>query len=357
MLCACVASAAGLRMPAVNMQLGGGSGSKTKLLVIGGNGFVGREVCKYAVQAGFEVTSLSRRGQCPKPDDEFLSQVSWNAGNALDKATITKYVNEADAVVHAIGLLFDVNSGLTFLNTFTSASASKPDEGESTYDNITRKAAILAIDALKAKNMLPSMMGKRAPFAFVSCAESGWPDVQFGDRVEAASPDWLKRYLAAKRAVESELMSSTGTLRPVIVRPSLIWNWRKLDVLPVIPVFNVASRLGKCRVAHCCGIQSCAPRGTAAFAFLIRVSSVAAAPEGRMFESHLSCTPVPCTPVPCTPVPCRRAIRRQDGARRGRRPLDCRWAARRAGERRAALRADGEPLRGVGGAQVVCSSG
>ena len=70
------------------------------------------------------------------------------------------------------------------------------------------------------------------------------PDVAFGDRVEAASPDWLKRYLAAKRAVEAELSSSEGVLRPVIVRPSLIWDWKKFDVLPVIPVFNIASAIG-----------------------------------------------------------------------------------------------------------------
>ena len=35
----------------------------------------------------FEVTSLSRRGQCPKPDADDLSQVTWVAGSALDKAT------------------------------------------------------------------------------------------------------------------------------------------------------------------------------------------------------------------------------------------------------------------------------
>merc|ERR1719310_1214517 len=100
---------------------------KTKLLVIGGNGFVGREVCRYAVRSGsFSVTSLSRRGECPTADDPELSQVEWIAGNALDKATVDKYVGQADAVVHAIGLLFDVNSGLDILNTFTSASSSKP---------------------------------------------------------------------------------------------------------------------------------------------------------------------------------------------------------------------------------------
>ena len=33
-------------------------------------------------------------------------------------------------------------------------------------------------------------------------------------------------------------------IRPVIVRPSFIWNWKKLDILPLIPVFNTASALG-----------------------------------------------------------------------------------------------------------------
>lgn len=83
-----------------------------------------------------------------------------------------------------------------------------------------------------------------APIAFVSCAEAGWPDVKFGPEVDAAAPDWLQRYLIAKRAVEAELDRSTGQLRPIIMRPSLIWNWKKFDVLPVIPVFNLASALG-----------------------------------------------------------------------------------------------------------------
>merc|ERR1719454_196948 len=84
------------------------------------------------------------------------------AGNALDKATVSKYVNQADAVCHCIGLLFDVNSGIDFLNTFTSASGSKPDES-STYDNITRQSAFNVIDAMRAKAMLPALLGKRTP--------------------------------------------------------------------------------------------------------------------------------------------------------------------------------------------------
>ena len=51
--------------------------------------------------------------------------------------------------MHAIGLLFDVDSGLTFLNTFTSYSQSTPDASESTYDRITRETAFNVIDAVQ----------------------------------------------------------------------------------------------------------------------------------------------------------------------------------------------------------------
>lgn len=223
---------------------GQNKGAGIRLLVIGGNGYVGRQVVKYAVQEGYTVTSLSRRGQNPFPDDPIYQNVEWAAGNALDEATISKYVEGADAVVHAIGLLFDVNSGLVDLNKFTSASKSVPNE-ESTYDNITRKTAMQLIAAMEKKYATLPADGAKIPIAFVSCAEAGWPDVTFGKQVDEAAPDWLKRYLAAKRAVEAELGSSAAkNLRPIILRPSLIWDWKKFDVLPAIPIFNLASAIG-----------------------------------------------------------------------------------------------------------------
>jgi len=158
---------------------------------------------------------------------------------------------DPDAVVHTVGLLFDVDSGLKNLNLIVSGSRSTPGE-ESTYDNITRKTAENAIRAIRGINvgaqkqiqqLLNRDSNKRRTFAFVSCAEAGWPDVQYGEQVEKFAPDWLVRYLAAKRTVEARLNES-GDLRSIIYRPSLIWSWDKLDVLPVIPVFNIANALG-----------------------------------------------------------------------------------------------------------------
>ena len=90
--------AGGHRCGDVRMQVAPG----TKLLVIGGNGYVGREVCKNAVQLGYAVTSLSRRGECPDANDPYLAQVDWRAGNALDKPTVKAAVGKADAVVQHV---------------------------------------------------------------------------------------------------------------------------------------------------------------------------------------------------------------------------------------------------------------
>lgn len=217
------------------------SGAGKKLLVLGGNGFVGREVCKLAVERGYQVTSLSRRGENPDPASRALSEVKWVKGNAADEGVVRNLVADHDAVVHAIGLLFDVNSGLTNYNIVVSGSGSVPDS-QSTYDTITRKTAFNLIDAVKSKFRLP--FSPPTPVLFVSAAEAGWPEVSFGDQVEKVAPAWLKEYLAAKRAVEKEIASCPDAIRPVVFRPSLIWSWTKFDVLPVIPIFNLASAVG-----------------------------------------------------------------------------------------------------------------
>jgi len=227
---------------APTVALSSSAAGGTKVAVFGGTGFVGSAVCERLAKKGYDVVAVSRRGVNPKPGDKYLDQVTWVKGDATDKATVKKIVQDVDAVVHSIGLLFDVESGLGNLNTIVSGSGSLPGD-ESTYDNITRKTMFNVIEAMEAKQNFFSK-NKQPALCFVSCAESGWPDVAMGSQVENnLAPDWLKKYLIAKRAVEAR-MNESKAIRPVIYRPSLIWNWKKLDVLPVIPVFNLASAIG-----------------------------------------------------------------------------------------------------------------
>jgi hypothetical protein len=150
------------------------------------------------------------------------------------------------------GLLFDVDSGLANLNKIVSGSGSIPGES-STYDAITRTTAFNVINSIGKKQSvnIGSLLSKknenRFPFCFVSAAEAGWPDVPFGNTMDGLAPKWLNKYLTAKRAVETRLKESNeskGTIRSAIFRPSLIWDWTKFDVLPVIPVFNAAAAIG-----------------------------------------------------------------------------------------------------------------
>ena len=214
-----------------------------KVAVFGGTGYVGSAVCERLAARGHAVTALSRRGINPKPNDENLSKVTWIAGDATDAKTVKNLIDNNDAAVHAVGLLFDVDSGLAQFNTIVSGSGSLPGDS-STYDAITRQTMFNVVDAIEKKPSLPFANNGKYPLAFVSCAEAGWPDVPGGKFVdEKLAPEWLKRYLVAKRAVEARLNSSSK-IRACMMRPSLIWDWTKYDVLPAIPIFNIASAIG-----------------------------------------------------------------------------------------------------------------
>mmetsp|Transcript_90995 Transcript_90995/g.181491 ORF Transcript_90995/g.181491 Transcript_90995/m.181491 type:complete len:293 (+) Transcript_90995:561-1439(+) len=221
--------------------------SAKNVVILGGTGYVGNTVAKLAVSRGHAVTSLSRRGS--PAGGSALPGVTYLAGDATDQKVMDNALSGCDAVVHALGLLFDVSTpGGGALNLIVSASNSRPGP-ESTYDAITRQTAFNAIASVKRQQGLsiPFVAKKPVPFCFVSAAEAGWPDMSGGEFVEKnLAPAPLRRYLEAKRTVEAALESAatSGSLRPVVYRPSLIWDWSKLDVLPIIPVFNIASALG-----------------------------------------------------------------------------------------------------------------
>ena len=200
-------------------------GSSGRLLVCGGSGFLGREVCREAVSRGWAVTSLSRRGVNPEPGST-LDGVKWVAGDMSDADLLTKLAAEADAFVHSVGLLLDTESGLGGVNFITSGSRSVPAEG-ATYDTVMRDSAV----ALAAAAQSGVTGGAEMPLVYVSAAEVAWCESDGGKKLEAALPEFLGRYLSAKREAEA-LLQDTAGLRVVLARPSLMYDWGKLDVLP-----------------------------------------------------------------------------------------------------------------------------
>lgn len=214
-------------------------GSSGRLLVCGGSGFLGREVCREAVARGWAVTSLSRRGTNPEPGST-LDGVNWIAGDVSDAELLSTLAADADAFVHSIGLLLDAESGLGGLNFITSGSRSVPADG-ATYDSVMRKSADALLSAVSQ-----TKGGAERPLVYVSAAEAAWEDSDRGRSALAALPEFLQRYLVAKREAESLLLAGEAAagVRVVSARPSLMYDYTKLDVLPLVPLINPAVGLG-----------------------------------------------------------------------------------------------------------------
>lgn len=207
---------------------------KKKVMVLGGTGFVGQEICKQALEAGFDVVAVSRRGV---PEGGGLAGVDYRAVDVIDNAAAVEAMLVAEnfsGVVHAVGMLLAND-----LNRFASGSGSVPRPG-TTYDQVTRQTALSAAASFAAASAGLARPGP--PFVFVSAAEAGWTtDPPF-------TPPFLTEYLIAKRAVEQTLLNdyNANALRPVILRPSLVYevSLPKLASLPPVAAFILGNALG-----------------------------------------------------------------------------------------------------------------
>lgn len=77
-----------------------------KVTVCGGSGFVGQRVCKYLVDAGAEVTSVSLSGT-PPSSEAWTSKVEWKAVNIVrgPREGLEAAIGSPDAIVSTVGAI------------------------------------------------------------------------------------------------------------------------------------------------------------------------------------------------------------------------------------------------------------
>ncbi|KAJ8901236.1 hypothetical protein NDN08_007085 [Rhodosorus marinus] len=75
---------------------------RSKVLVLGGNGFVGNAVCMEALSRGFEVAAMSRSGR-PEREDGWISDVEWIKSDALEPDSYVNYLSPIQSIVSCIG--------------------------------------------------------------------------------------------------------------------------------------------------------------------------------------------------------------------------------------------------------------
>ncbi|EOY29264.1 NAD(P)-binding Rossmann-fold superfamily protein isoform 2 [Theobroma cacao] len=73
-----------------------------KLLVLGGNGFVGSHICREALNRGLTVASLSRSGRSSL-HDSWAKNVTWHQGNLLSSDSWKEALNGVTSVISCVG--------------------------------------------------------------------------------------------------------------------------------------------------------------------------------------------------------------------------------------------------------------
>ncbi|KZT09500.1 mitochondrial protein [Laetiporus sulphureus 93-53] len=206
-----------------------------KILVVGGNGFVGSAVCKLALARGFQVTSISRSGApytTPKGHSPaWTSKVNWRAADALKPETYSHILPDVTAVVHTLGtLLEDVRYktalkegnlpaliGTLISDTLGGGPSANPlargADRPGSYEQLNRDAALRACEAFVSSQPTVRVEGPR-PFIFISAEDVFRPLIS-------------ARYIETKREAElgiEQMMTGNSNYRGVYMRPSLIYH-------------------------------------------------------------------------------------------------------------------------------------
>ncbi|KAF2224363.1 NAD dependent epimerase/dehydratase family protein [Elsinoe ampelina] len=222
-----------------------------RIVVCGGNGFLGSRICKAATARGWDVTSISRSGE-PKWETVTSSvepppwsqKVKWHAANVLQPSQYRDVLKGADAVVHSMGILLEADykgvltgkesivGGLQKAFSKTKKGTANPLErqgdedlepleegGQITYEVMNRDSAILlAHEASKVSVPV---------FGYVSAA--------------AGTPILPGRYITTKREAEDTLVTKFPQTRSFFVRPGFLFDSSRGFTIPIAAFGSVAS--------------------------------------------------------------------------------------------------------------------
>ncbi|HAT89231.1 MAG TPA: hypothetical protein DCS73_05710 [Roseburia sp.] len=86
---------------------------QNKYIILGGNGFIGRNLCDYIVKQGHEVTSFDR--VLPEYQNE---KVNYIQGDFFEDEYLRKIIADKDVIIHAISTINPGNSNELYMNGY-----------------------------------------------------------------------------------------------------------------------------------------------------------------------------------------------------------------------------------------------
>ncbi|KAF8625821.1 hypothetical protein AX15_005201 [Amanita polypyramis BW_CC] len=218
-----------------------------KILVVGGNGFIGSAVCKAALARGMQVTSVSSSGRpyqtAKGHTPDWTNNVEWHKGDALEPRTFAHLFPEVGGVVHTLGTLLESDGGRagykesvkggnligvvghlvaaalggggTVGNPLAKPSTSGVSR-KGSYEALNRDAALRVCEAFMTSSPSENATaeGRPRPFVYISAEDIFRPLIP-------------ARYIETKREAEqgiSEMMQGRTNYRGVYIRPSLVYH-------------------------------------------------------------------------------------------------------------------------------------
>ncbi|CAD5331811.1 unnamed protein product [Arabidopsis thaliana] len=104
-------------------EVAGSHSRDNKILVLGGNGYVGSHICKEALRQGFSVSSLSRSGRSSL-HDSWVDDVTWHQGDLLSPDSLKPALEGITSVISCVGG-FGSNSQMVRINGTANINAVK----------------------------------------------------------------------------------------------------------------------------------------------------------------------------------------------------------------------------------------
>ena len=174
-----------------------------RLLVIGGTGFVGEEICRLAVLAGHHVTAMARSKRVDFRQT-WAEKVNWLAADVFQPESWRHALLDVDAVIHTVGTIIENRKqGVIF-------------------QKVNEESAVIAAKEAEQAGVP----------AFVFISAYGKP------------PLVNREYFDAKKRAEEAIAQMN--LRAIFLRPSLIYGkGRPITYLFVWPLFLLAPVLGR----------------------------------------------------------------------------------------------------------------
>ncbi|CAI4660364.1 AKH_1a_G0036990.mRNA.1.CDS.1 [Saccharomyces cerevisiae] len=210
-----------------------------KLIVFGGNGFLGKRICQEAVTSGYQVVSVSRSGKAPHSnelnDKQWMQEVQWTAADIFKPDSYHELLNNATNVVHSLGILLEnenykqtlsksptYDSKSRLLSFGAGPNPLKKSSPYFTYEMINKQSAIILADTFKQKILKKSKKeqekANQRSFTYIS-ADKGFPLIPSG-------------YINSKREAEIELEKMQRYFRPIIVRPGFMFDEHRNAIGP-----------------------------------------------------------------------------------------------------------------------------